>query len=294
MKKLILISLIIFIANLSFSQEQDTTVHLLVDYPKDYAADLNTIYTKVDGWEGKMDIYFPKQKKEKVPVVINIHGGAWVKGVKESQRGFSSFFKEGYAVANVEYRLAATAKAPAAIEDIRCALIFLIKNAEKYNIDKNRIVIMGGSAGGHLALMGGMLGNNHLFDKNCKGVENVKVAAIIDKYGITSVAGFAAKSKSGKEWLGDKTYDEKYVSSLSPINYVNSANPPVFIVHGNADPTVPYQQSVDLYEKLLAAGVKCKFITVEGGLHGKFPKEKNSEVNQAIMDFLRETGITPK
>ncbi len=65
-------------------------------------------------------------------------------------------------------------------------------------------------------------------------------------------------------------------------------SPPVFIVHGDADPTVPYQQSVDLHKKLLAAGVPTEFITVKGGLQGKFEKEKNSEINKAIADFIKK------
>ena len=69
---------------------------------------------------------------------------------------------------------------------------------------------------------------------------------------------------------------------------ITKNSPPVFIVHGDADPTVPYQQSVDLYKKLLAAGVKTEFITVPGGLHGKFYKEKNNEINKAIMKFITE------
>lgn len=293
MKKVFLIAFLVLIANFGFSQAKDST-YKPVEYPKNFSVALNEVYTKVNGWEGRIDIYYPTQKGAKVPVVINIHGGAWMNGVKESQRGFSSFFKKGMAVANVEYRMTKTATAPAAIEDIRCAIVYLIQNADKFNIDKDKIVIMGGSAGGHLALMGGMLGNNHIFDGNCKGVENIKVAAIIDKYGITEVDGFAAKSKAGMAWLGDKAKDEKFIASLSPINYVNSTNPPIFIVHGDADPTVPYQQSVRFHKKLVAAGVKCKFMTVEGGLHGKFPKEKNSEVNQAIIDFLIEIGITSR
>jgi len=293
MKKLFVSSLLFFVLNLSFAQDADT-IYQPVEYPENFAASIDVVYTRVGNWEGRMDVYYPNQESTKVPVIINIHGGAWVKGVKESQRGFNTFFKQGYAVANIEYRLAATGKAPAAIEDVRCALIFLIRNADTYHIDVNKIVIMGGSAGGHLALMAGLLGNNHLFDTNCSGIENIKVAAIIDKYGITDVSDFTGgtvKNKSGQLWLGDKVSDAKFIESISPINYVNPSNPPVFIVHGNADPTVPYQQSVKLNEKLLSAGVRCKFITVENGLHGKFTKEKNSEINAAIIIFLKEIGI---
>ena len=73
--------------------------------------------------------------------------------------------------------------------------------------------------------------------------------------------------------------------------YVTKKSPPIFIVHGDADPTVPYQHSVDLHNKLVEAGVKTEFITVKGGLHGKFEKEKNSEINKAIAGFLKDLGI---
>lgn len=266
-----------------------------VKYPQGYTAQLNVIYTSVNGWDGKMDLYLPPKDSEPSPLVINIHGGGWNKGTKESQTGFNSFFKKGYAVANIEYRLTQTAPAPAAIEDTRCALIYLIKNARQLNIDVNKIVIMGGSAGGHLALMGGLLGNNHLFDTNCAAPVNVKVAAIIDKYGISDVNDWAygpyITSKSATQWLGDRAKDENFIKSVSPINYVNRNSPPVFIVHGDADPVVPYQESVALHKKLTEAGVKTEFVTVPGGQHGKFPSDKNSEVNKKIIDFLKDLGI---
>ena len=89
------------------------------------------------------------------------------------------------------------------------------------------------------------------------------------------------KVNQPEAWLGNYASDEKFAKSVSPINYITKDSPPVFIVHGDADPTVPYQQSVELHKKLVAAGVKTEFITVEGGLHGKFEKEKNSEINKA-------------
>lgn len=287
--------LVIFFSVLfSFSikaQNADTT-YKPVEYPAGYTARLNVVYVKVNGWEGKTDLYLPPRSGKPTPVIINIHGGGWNKGVKESQTGFNTFFKKGFAVANIEYRLSPQATAPAAIEDTRCALIYLIKNAKELNIDVNKIVIMGGSAGGHLALMAGLLGNDRRFDNNCKGDEDIKVAAIINKYGITDVwdwsYGKRLTSKSAIQFLGDKAKDEVFARSISPIHYVTKNSPPVFIVHGNADPTVPYQQSVELHEKLLKAGIKTEFITVEGGLHGKFEKEKNSEINKRIIDFILE------
>jgi acetyl esterase/lipase len=293
MKNLIPLLLCFFSAT-AFAQETtttDTTTYKPVEYPAGYEAKLNVVYTKVKDWEGKMDIYNDPKASRPTAVVINIHGGGWNHGVKESQTGYSTFFKAGFAVANIEYRLTPQATAPAAVEDTRCALIYLIKNAKALNIDVDRIVIMGGSSGGHLALMGGLLANDHRFDGNCPGVENIKVAAIIDKYGITDVWDWAygkdLTSKSATRWLGDKARDEKFAASVSPITYVTKNSPPTFIVHGDADPTVPYQQSVKLHDKLVEAGVKTEFITVAGGLHGKFEKEKNSEVNKAIMAFIK-------
>ncbi len=289
MKKLKLYILLLFTGGVCFSQETDT-VYKPVEYPSGFTAKIDVVYTQVDGWDGRMDIYMPPKEKGPSPIVINIHGGGWNKGVKESQTGYSTFFKKGFAVANIEYRLTGQATAPAAIEDTRCALIYLIKNANALNIDVNKIVIMGGSAGGHLALMGGLLGNDHRFDGNCPGVENIKVAAIIDKYGITDVwdwgYGKNITSKSATRWLGDKAKDKNFAASVSPITYIDKNSPPIFIVHGDADPTVPYQQSVDLHKKLLDVGVKTAFITVEGGLHGKFEKDKNSELNKAMIEFI--------
>jgi acetyl esterase/lipase len=284
----------ILMANISLIA-QDATAVKKVTYPAGYTEQIDVVYTKVNDWEGKLDLYLPPAQNGPSPIVINIHGGGWNKGNKESQTGFSGFFKRGYAVANIAYRLTGVATAPAAVEDTRCALIYLINNAKKLNIDPNKIVIMGGSAGGHLALMGGLLENNPIFDTNCKGAKNIKVAAIIDKYGITDVwdwgYGTLKTSKSATSWLGDKAKDKDFAKSVSPLYQVKKTSPPVFIVHGDADPIVPYEQSVALKAKLDEMGVKNEFITVKGGQHGKFEAEDNRMVNAKIMDFLKSLGL---
>lgn len=291
MKKIVVVSLIAVLFSLNLlAQVKDSVVKKPVAIPKEYTAQIDVVYTKVKDWEGRADLYLSLNAVKPTPIIINIHGGGWKSGVKETQGGFSPYFKAGFAVANMEYRLSGQATAPAAVEDTRCMLMYLIKNAKALNINPNKIIIMGGSAGGHLALMGGLLGNDHRFDSNCSGVENIKVAAIIDKYGIMDVwdwtYGPEHKSSSPKLWLGDKANDNEFIKSVSPISYVTKNSPPIFIVHGNADPIVPYQQSVDLYKKLQDLGVKSQFITVEAGLHGKFDKEKNNEINTAILEFI--------
>ncbi len=272
---------------------QDEDGYAPVEVPVHYTAQLNRIYTTAGAWEGKMDIYLPSDTSRNVPLVINIHGGAWAHGVKESQRGFGSFFKNGWGVANIEYRMAPTAPAPAAIEDVRCALIFLIRNSKALHIDTEKIVIMGGSAGGHLAMMAAFLGDDHTFDTNCQKIPSVRVAAVVNKYGVADLTGAKSlmRSKSGRAWLAEKIDDDRFIRSISPINYITQKTPPVFIVHGDADPTVPYQQSVELKKKLDAAGVKNVLLTVENGLHGKFTKEKNREISDAMWEFFSAIGL---
>jgi len=278
------------------------TAYKKVVVPNNFSTSIDEVYTTVGDWNGRVDIYFQSNETTPTAIIINIHGGGWKNGVKEAQGGFTQFFKAGYSIANVEYRMTNQATAPAAVEDLRCALIYLIKNAKKFNIDTKKIVVMGGSAGGHLALMTGLLGNNHLFDSNCPIKDKINVAAIIDKYGITDVWDWAytdygpavKKSKSPGDWLGPKKNDEAFAKTVSPIWYVNKNSPPTLIIHGTADSTVPIQQSAGLYKKLSELGVKTDFIKVEGGGHGRFSKEKNAELNNQIIQFISETPAFKK
>jgi acetyl esterase/lipase len=273
--------------------QKDTTIYGVI-IPNDFTALSDVVYKKTNNWEGKVDIYLPPNKGKKTPVVINIHGGGWNHGSKEAQKGFGSYFKNNMAVANMSYRLVDTAPAPAAIEDVRSVMIYLIRNAEELNIDVDKIVLAGGSAGGHLAMMGAYLANDSRFDVDRDGVQTVKAAAVIDKYGITDMVDFALGSnpyKSAVRWIGAKIGNKDFVQSVSPIYYVTETTPPTFVVHGDADPIVPYSQSLELVKKLNEKGVTNVFMTVEGGGHGKFDKEKNNEISAAVIKFLKEIGI---
>lgn len=296
MKVLFSLACLLF-ATFSAMAQEDTTVIKKVTFPEGYEAKLDAIYSEIGGWQGREDVYYNPTATKPTPVVFNIHGGGWNKGTKEAQGGYNSYFKMGFAVANIEYRLSGQATAPAAVEDVRAAILYVVEHAKEFNIDPNKIVVLGGSAGGHLALMAGLLQNDNKFDGAYKKVKNYKIVAIIDKYGITDVGDWAngeKKSKSAIQWLGDKAKDEVFVKSVSPIFYVTKASPPVFIVHGDADPTVPIQQSINLKSKLDSVGVKNVFTTISGGLHGKFTKEQNSELSKSIEAFLRELKIPNK
>jgi len=287
---------LLLIAAFAKAQEASDTVKVkkAIVMPTGFTKQLDVVYTHASGVDVKMDIYLPPNKGTATPIMMVIHGGAWAKGSKETIGGFGPFFKAGFAICNIDYRMVQVAKAPAAIEDTRCALIYLIKNAAALNIDTKKIIIMGTSAGAHLALMGGLLANDHRFDTNCPGVNDVKVAAIIDKYGIADVWDWGygvLHSKSATLWLDTHAKDKAFAASVSPSNYVTANSPPTLIVHGNADDHVPYQQSVDLYQQFLKAGVKTEFMTVDGGKHGGFTREKNDEINEHIFAFLKSIGI---
>ena len=258
-----------------------------VEYPEGYFAQIDLVYKDRDTWEGRIDLYTNPTSEKPTPIVLNIHGGGWNHGKKESKSDFGSFFKNGYAVANVEYRLIDVAPAPAAIEDVRCALIYLYNNAEVLNIDTNKIVIMGASAGGHLALMTGLLGNNKYFDSDCAYIGEIKIAAIINKYGITDLVPLT-KSKSAINWLADEFRNQEFTKLVSPLNYVSKDSPPIFIAHGDEDQVVPYSQSVKLYEALKKNGVKTEFLNIPKGKHGNFSKAQIKLFNDGFWEFLKQ------
>jgi acetyl esterase/lipase len=301
MKKLVLFTaLIFFVANQLFAQETDAVVKV-VPVPEGYAKQLDVVYKQLGEWKGKVDIYYqPGKILKPTPVVINMHGGAWRHGSKEAQSGFATYFKLGFAVANVEYRLSSQGKAPGAVEDVRCAMMYLINHADSLNIDVNKIIFCGSSAGAHLALLAGLMNNsNTQFDNGCEPpTKKYTVAAIIAQSTPsvlfeTTADGQLKVLKDGAiyEWFGSKKDDAKFAQQLSPITYVAKNNPPIFLSHGNADPRVPYQQSVALDAALTAAGVKHVFVTIDGGGHGGYAKEKQNEIKQQVTDFLNENVI---
>jgi len=156
------------------------------------------------------------------------------------------------------------------------------------NIDPMKIIFQGGSAGGHLALISGYLENNPLYDNDCVlHGGNYKIMAVIDKYGPADLNNFMFYT-SLVNWLGPHSTDQNFINSISPINYVNANTPPTYIIHGDADPTVPYSQSVTLHNALDAAGVKNQFTTVPGGGHGGFPDAYHTQMENEIKAFLTE------
>lgn len=277
-----------------------------VDYVSgDYDMIPNITYSRRNNTEMKLDIYFPRSRPAPLPTLVLFHGGGWVAGQKERNVfQLLPYLSLGWVVINVEYRLASNSLAPAAVEDCRCALQWAIQNAKAYGIDTSRIVLTGGSAGGHLALITGMLPPHSLFDRACPSPENtrwvggdapaLRVAAIVNWFGITDVADLleGANTKHyAVEWFGGLENRKELARQVSPITYVRDGLPPVITIHGDEDNVVPYSHAVRLHAALEKAGVPNKLITVPRGKHGGFDRKTMIDSFAAIREFLRKHNI---
>ena len=261
----------------------------------EYQVFSNLTYVVASNYEAKLDIYKRRDTTAPQPTLIYIHGGGWVGGSKEqSLMSLMPWFEMGWNVVNVEYRLGRVALAPAAVEDCLCALRYVTTQANKYNIDTNRLVLTGESAGGHLALTTGMIPESAGLDRECPGVPLPKVAAIIDWYGITDVVDLLDgpnRKAYAVQWLASQPNREEIARRVSPLTYVRPGLPPVLAIQGDADPTVPYQHSVRLTEALSKVDVPNQLLTIPGGKHGGFSPEERTRIFATIHEFLAKIGL---
>ncbi|MGH7135454.1 MAG: alpha/beta hydrolase fold domain-containing protein, partial [Pirellulales bacterium] len=193
--------------------------------------------------------------------------------------------RRGYIVASIEYRFSQKAKFPAQIQDCQAALRWLQANAEKYSIDRERIGVGGGSAGGHLAALVGASGGKKAFPAVGGNLDQSdRVQAVCDVFGPTdfwTVIAQADEDKNVKnifKWNNGDPYseliggklgeDKEKCDAVSPVRYVSDDNPPFLILHGDRDTLVPYAQSVELADLLTKAGVEVTLQRLPGAGHG--------------------------
>jgi len=255
----------------------------------------NVTYLTTNNWDAKLDVYVPREGTAPNPTLIYIHGGGWVGGAKEtSWLQLVPYLEAGWSVVNVEYRLARVSLAPAAVEDCRCALRWVIRNAKQYNFDTTKLVVTGHSAGGHLSLTTGMLPASAGLDRECPGGEDLKVAAIVNWYGITDVVDIldgANMKEYAVAWLSSMSNREEIARRVSPLSYVRKGLPPIITIHGDADPTVPYTHAVRLQEALNKAGIPNQLVTIPGGKHGGFSHDETVRAYSAIREFLSKYNL---
>lgn len=247
-----------------------------------------------------LDIYLPQNAKQNTPLVIWVHGGAWMQGDKYADMSYmkntiQDILKSGYALASIDYRQSTDAIFPAQIQDCNQAISFLYANAEKYKLDKEKIVLIGFSAGGHLASLLGLSTNNNISKFYTDGkTPKFKIKAVIDFYGPSELLAFMPQTTGDipndaiGQLLGAKLWERPDLArGASPANYVDNGDPSFLIFHGEKDDLVPYTQSVLLSSLLTQANVNNDLTIVKDAPH--YGEMFDSDTNRTkIRAFLEK------
>lgn len=283
----------------SLSAQNETSVFAAEGGAR-YWASPDIVYNTANNTQLKLDVWYPNASTTPTKTLVYYHGGGWIFGAKGySILSFLPFLERGWRVVDVEYRMASNSLAPAAVEDTRCALRWVFRNAKQYNFDTSKVVLMGHSAGGHLSLISAMLPERTPLDNNCYADEKygdpqIKVAAVVNWYGITDVNDIIQGSNLknyGMMWIGSQRDALEIAKSVSPLTYVRAGLPPVITIHGDKDDVVPYTHGTRLKEALDKAKVKNQLYTVKEGGHGQFTREQYILAWEEVFKFLKASGI---
>ena len=259
-----------------------------------YRIRANVTYVKNGQWEGKLDVYWRADPPGPEPTLIWMHGGDSLNGTKEGALfSLLPYLELGWNVINIEHRLAGVTLAPAALQNSLCAVRWIIRNAKEFNIDATKLVLSGTSSGGWFAVAAGLRVRPPGWSEACPGDEEPQVAAVVNWYGNWDLAdilqGPNAKSFA-PGWVRDSPNPLEVARALSPLP-LRQGVPPVISIHGDADPVVPYTQSVRLHEALRSARVSEKLITIPGGGHGGFSRAENQRAFGEVEAFLAANGM---
>jgi len=230
----------------------------------------------------QLDIYLPPGKIGKLPLVVWIHGGAWMMNDKYADMGYmkktvAGFIDSGYALASINYRYSTDAIFPAQIQDCYQALEWLYQHADKYHLDKDRIALIGFSAGGHLANLLGLSRNNDVSSfYPATGRPHFSIRCVLDFYGPSDLVMVANNPDTVINnmrnpvsiLLGAMAVDRPDIAKkASPATYVDKNDPPFFIVQGEKDESVPNTQSRMLSSWLTLSGVPNELVLVPNAPH---------------------------
>lgn len=238
----------------------------------------------------QMDLLQP-QAKTKLPAIVYVTGGGFINANRDNGVQLRSYLAErGYVVASITYRVAPTARFPEPLEDVKASIRYLRANADKYNIDKDRIGIVGGSAGGYLSSFVGTSSGLATFDKGDNLQESSKVSCAVNLYGLSDLTQVGMdyskevqelhKSPGATEalWVngspvfggkdGGILADAKAAANANPISYIYKNSAPMLLMHGSADTVVSPGQTDLLYQALKAKGIAAERYVIPGAAHG--------------------------
>ena len=208
-----------------------------------------------------LDIYEPLKKSAGTsPIYLYIHGGSWLRGDKNLVNLYDKTMKAlreaGVTVVSINYRFVSQSGVEAMVSDCFDAVKFLQDHAEQYHLDVHHIGLHGHSAGANLALVVGLTLSKTDDD----------IMFIVDEYGPTDAVNLIKEQKNAPWW--SHLMSDASLKEISPLFMVHPKAPPVYIAHGDADKTVPVEQSIALYKKLQQEGVPSSLHIVHGADHG--------------------------
>ncbi len=256
--------------------------------------DLNVVYCTPDGQPQMMDIYYP-QHGGPWPVFLYIHGGGWTDGDKEEGAGWRSLNEYGFLVVSVNYRMYPAYTFPAMIEDVKCAVRYLRAHADGYNLNPNKIVAAGASAGGHLAALLGTSDKSAGWDVGEYLDQSSRVQGVFSMSGPTDLTRPfpLLEDAINNAFAGAVGEPQSQRQSGSPITYASDDDPPFLLMHGDKDPYVPSEQGELFHARLQELGVDATLVIVENGDHGLNAEDGSakpawSELWQMLVKFLRQ------
>jgi len=252
-------------------------------------------YAKVGELSLKLDLHRPQT--ENPPLIVYVHGGGWRAGSKQDVP-IGKLLDKGFAIASVDYRLSPQAAFPAQVHDIKAAIRFLRANAGVFHINTSKIAIIGSSAGGHLAALVGVTnGNKELEGKVGEHLDQSSdVQVIVSYYGASNLETILSQSTpKGLEYripalkllLGDTPDKKPELAKLaSPVAHLDKKDPPLLLIHGDADPQMPPQQSQELAKAYEALGLPVTLIVMPGSKHGgkEFYDDERTAIVAKFLD----------
>lgn len=243
-----------------------------------------------DGRKEKADLYLPTHTPEgqRRPAVLIIHGGGWTGGDKGAAREINigtNLVLNGYVGMSINYVLAAKAKPtwPQNLHDCKTAVRWLRANAVRLKINPDRIGVIGGSAGGHLTAMVALTGPDDGLDpKGPYGEFSCRVQCAVDLYGPAELKDWHDLDMLGKT----RSEAPELYRIASPTTYADRNDPPMLVLHGTGDKTVPYEQSEIFAAALKKAGVEHELVIIPNAPHTFHLQPKERDLRPLVLGFF--------